>query len=74
MIGYYKSGFLIEQAYAANIVEDQGFAETFDAEGNFLKTNIYKSIRITGWVLQYEHAAQRIRRLKAAESKTSNKL
>jgi hypothetical protein len=43
-------------SYDQKIVEDGGFAETFDESGAFMKYGIYKSIRITGWIVQYEHA------------------
>lgn len=44
------------ELYEKAIVRDGGFAETFDADGNFLESGLYKSIRITGWVVQFEHA------------------
>ena len=43
-------------SYNKAIVRDGGFAETFNTEGQFLQTGLYKSIRITGWVVQFEHA------------------
>lgn len=48
--------------YEQCIVRDAGFAETFDSRGNFLRSGLYKSIRITGWVVQFEHAAYQLRR------------
>lgn len=42
--------------YDQNILRDKGYAETFDAEGKFLRSTIYKSIRVTGWVVEFEHA------------------
>lgn len=47
------------QSYEAAIVRDGGFAETFNTDGQFLQTGFYKSIRITGWVVQFEHAKHR---------------
>lgn len=43
-------------AYKKVIVRDGGFAETFDEDGQFFQRGPYKSIRITGWVVQFEHA------------------
>lgn len=57
---YLARAKLYQHSYALKIEEDRGFAETFDEHGNFLRTNIYKSIRITGWVVQYEYAAHLI--------------
>ena len=45
--------------YKTKIVEHGGFAETFDIYGDFMKHGLYKSIRITGWIVQYEHAVQK---------------
>lgn len=42
--------------YENNIRRDAGFAETFDTEGEFLKATLYKSIRVTGWVVEFEYA------------------
>lgn len=42
--------------YNRAIVRDGGFAETFTKDGQFLRIGLYKSIRITGWVVQFEHA------------------
>ena len=47
--------------YEKAIVRDGGFAETFNTDGQFLQAGIYKSIRITGWVVQFEHARDRMR-------------
>jgi hypothetical protein len=47
--------------YNRAIVRDGGFAETFDTQGNFLRSGLfYKSIRATGWVVQYEHAVKQL--------------
>jgi len=42
--------------YRQKIEQYRGFPETFDAEGNFLQNFVYKSIRQTGWVVQFEQA------------------
>ena len=42
--------------YKEKIVQTRGFPETFDTEGNFLENPVYKSIRQTGWVVQFELA------------------
>ncbi len=42
--------------YRQKIVETRGFPETFDNQGEFLQTPVYKSIRKTGWVVQFEQA------------------
>jgi hypothetical protein len=42
--------------YREKINETRGFPETFDAQGNFLQNTFYKSIRQTGWVVEFESA------------------
>lgn len=44
------------KTYEQKIIENRGFPETFDAEGSFLQNSVYKSIRQTGWVVQFETA------------------
>lgn len=46
--------------YRQKIEEYQGYPETFDPQGNFLQNPIYKSIRQTGWVVQFEEAQRSI--------------
>lgn len=46
--------------YDKAIVRDGGFAETYSPDGLFLRHGLYKSIRITGWVVQYEHARSQL--------------
>lgn len=43
-------------AYEAAMLRDGGFPETYDRNGNFLKTPFYQSIRQTGWVIGFEQA------------------
>lgn len=43
-------------AYESNMLRDGGFPETYDSDGNLLKTPLYQSIRQTGWVIGYEQA------------------
>jgi len=49
--------------YDKAIVRDGGFAETYSPDGLFLRHGLYKSIRITGWVVQYEHAKAQLKTL-----------
>lgn len=42
--------------YNRKIENYRGFPETFDAKGAFLQNIVYKSIRQTGWVVQFEQA------------------
>ena len=44
------------QAYQQKIEQYRGYPETFDAKGDFLQNAVYKSIRQTGWVVQFEQA------------------
>lgn len=44
--------------YNQKIEQYRGFPETFDADGDFLENAVYKSIRQTGWVVQFEQAKQ----------------
>lgn len=46
--------------YDKAITRDGGFAETFNPHGEFLTYPLYKSIRITGWVVQYEYARKKL--------------
>ena len=50
--------------YHDAIIRDGGFAETFDKHGDFLQIGPYKSIRITGWVVQFEHTLELAKRIK----------
>lgn len=54
--GYHKDAERHIKTYEIKIVEYRGYPETFDSEGKFLQTPVYKSIRRTGWVVQFEHA------------------
>ncbi|NTV30352.1 hypothetical protein HGA91_00025 [candidate division WWE3 bacterium] len=42
--------------YEANMIRDHGFPEVYSAEGKMLTTLLYKSIRQTGWVINYVQA------------------
>lgn len=44
------------RVYRDKIEQTRGFPETFNAEGEFLQNAVYKSIRQTGWVVQFEAA------------------
>jgi hypothetical protein len=48
------------QAYKQKMTETRGFPETFTANGEFLQNGVYKSIRQTGWVVQFETAEQKV--------------
>lgn len=61
---YYHQAERHVRSYEKVIVRDGGFAETFDRNGNFLRIGPYKSIRITGWVVQFEHARARLKNAK----------
>jgi hypothetical protein len=55
-------------AYDAAILRDRGFAETFTPDGKFLTTRFYKSIRVTGWIVQFDHAKALLKRSKSDKS------
>lgn len=40
--------------YKQNLVKFKGFPEVYDSEGKMLQTLLYKSIRMTGWVIGFE--------------------
>ncbi|MGH7246032.1 MAG: hypothetical protein ACREGI_03800, partial [Candidatus Levyibacteriota bacterium] len=40
--------------YKQNIVVNKGFPEVYDSKGNYLQNFFYKSIRQTGWVVDFE--------------------
>ncbi len=40
--------------YADAMCRDRGYPELYDAGGNMLQTPLYRSIRMTGWVIGYE--------------------
>jgi hypothetical protein len=46
------------EIYSDKIRTYRGFPETFTPDGRFLQTLVYKSIRQTGWVVQFESARQ----------------
>ncbi|HET6746946.1 MAG TPA: hypothetical protein VFH06_02470 [Candidatus Saccharimonadales bacterium] len=48
------------QKYRQKMAETRGFPETFTANGDFLQNGVYKSIRQTGWVVQFEAAEQKV--------------
>lgn len=43
-------------AYKANIERYKGFPEVYNKNGEFLSNLFYKSVRQTGWVINYEQA------------------
>ena len=49
--------------YERAMVRDHGYAEMFSPKGKFLVSPVYRSIRITGWVVQHELAAWKFREL-----------
>lgn len=46
--------------YRQKMEEYQGYPETFAPDGTFLQNPVYKSIRQTGWVVQFEEALQSV--------------
>jgi hypothetical protein len=58
---YLKKARAYIRQYRKNMVRDRGFPETFDEQGNFLRSTFYKSIRVTGWVVQFEYAEYLLR-------------
>ena len=42
------------EAYDEAIRKNRGFPEVYDPAGKLLKTPLYQSIRMTGWVIGYE--------------------
>ena len=54
--------------YERVIVRDKGFAETYNKQGEFFRIGPYKSIRITGWVVQFEHAKKQLQQAESAHS------
>jgi hypothetical protein len=46
--------------YNQKMSETRGFPETFAPDGSFLENNFYKSIRQTGWVVQFETAKEKV--------------
>ncbi len=46
--------------YRQKIKENRGYPETFDSRGELLENAIYKSIRQTGWVVQFEEAMKSV--------------
>lgn len=53
---YFEDAKYHLDAYEANMLRDGGFPETYDPDGNLLKTPFYQSIRQTGWVIGFEQA------------------
>lgn len=43
-------------AYRHNIVRDRGFPEVYDRHGAMLERPLYKSVRRSGWVVNFEQA------------------
>jgi hypothetical protein len=50
-----EAGYQLDQ-YSQRIVKYKGYPELYDESGNMLSTLFYKSIRQTGWVINYEQA------------------
>lgn len=55
-ITYADSAAYHLNAYEAAMLANNGFPETYDSQGNLLKTPFYQSIRQTGWVIGFEQA------------------
>ncbi len=54
-------------AYTKNILIYKGFPEVYTSQGKFLETPFYKSIRQTGWVIDYEEAMLMLQSSKATK-------
>ncbi len=48
--------------YEARMRRDRGFPEVYDASGNLLETPLYRSVRMTGWVIGFDQ----VRAMRAA--------
>jgi hypothetical protein len=44
------------RAYEKAMRRDGGFPETFDGTGKLYETSLYRSVRLTGWVIGFEQA------------------
>jgi hypothetical protein len=55
-VEYWRMAQAHLSSYARNIVKYQGFPEVYSPDGAVLRTLFYKSIRKTGWVIDYEEA------------------
>ena len=53
---YKKEAAYHLKKYRKNIIKYRGFPEVYDHDGDLLKTPLYKSIRMTGWVIGFEQA------------------
>ena len=40
--------------YEQNIIDNHGFPEVYNARGKMLQTPLYRSIRMTGWVIGFD--------------------
>ncbi len=60
-VSYKQDAAYYIDTYNQKIVQNHGFPETFDAHGNFLQNIVYKSIRQTGWVVQFEQAKSQLK-------------
>lgn len=54
-----RSGYLDEadghiRQFEAAMVRDRGFPEVYDARGRMLRTPVYRSVRMTGWVVGFD--------------------
>jgi hypothetical protein len=47
-------------AYTQNILKYQGYPEVYDVTGKMYQTLFYKSVRQTGWVVNYEQAKKMV--------------
>ncbi len=53
---YQAQAIQYRDMYRRKMEQYRGFPETFTAQGDFLQNAVYKSIRQTGWVVQFEEA------------------
>lgn len=64
ILSYKDKARMYIKRYEEAITRDGGFAETYSPDGSFFRHGIYKSIRATGWVVQFEHAKKKFELLK----------
>ncbi len=55
-VRYKKAARYHLDKYELKMIENGGFPEVYDANGNLLQTPFYRSIRQTGWVIGFEQA------------------
>jgi len=57
-------------AYTANIIRYQGFPEVYSSDGKIYENRFYRSVRATGWVVNFEQARAMVRAAKNGWAET----